>query len=156
MSESSGARKLLVVDDEPEVEPMFRQRMRREVRAGVYEFLFARSGRHALEVLDENPDVQLVITDLNMPEMNGWQLLHALGEQWPELPSMVVSAYGDDEKRQARCGEWRGGFCREAGGLHGSTREGGGNPWGTRATDCYEPLDCRIFLHGSDVRAAAY
>lgn len=66
MSESSGASKVLVVDDEPEVEPMFRQRMRREVRAGVYEFLFARSGRHALEVLEENPDVQLVITDLNM------------------------------------------------------------------------------------------
>ena len=97
MSESSGTRKLLVVDDEPEVEPMFRQRMRREVRAGVYEFLFARSGRHALEVLEENPDVQLVITDLNMPEMNGWQLLDALGEQWPGLPSMVVSAYGDAE-----------------------------------------------------------
>ena len=97
MSESSGASKVLVVDDEPEVEPMFRQRMRREVRAGVYEFLFARSGRHALEVLDENPDVQLVITDLNMPEMNGWQLLDALGEQWPGLPSMVVSAYGDAE-----------------------------------------------------------
>ena len=97
MSESSGARRVLVVDDEPEVEPMFRQRMRREVRAGVYEFLFARSGRHALEVLEENPDVQLVITDLNMPEMNGWQLLDALGEQWPGLPAMVVSAYGDDE-----------------------------------------------------------
>ena len=97
MSESSGASKVLVVDDEPEVEPMFRQRMRREVRAGVYEFLFARSGRHALEVLEENPDVQLVITDLNMPEMNGWQLLDALGEQWPGLPSMVVSAYGDAE-----------------------------------------------------------
>ena len=97
MSESSGANKVLVVDDEPEVEPMFRQRMRREVRAGVYEFLFARSGRHALEVLEENPDVQLVITDLNMPEMNGWQLLDALGEQWPGLPWMVVSAYGDAE-----------------------------------------------------------
>ena len=97
MSEEVDARKLLVVDDEPEVEPMFRQRMRREVRAGVYEFLFARSGRHALQVLEENPDVRLVITDLSMPEMNGWQLLEALGEQWPGLPSMVVSAYGDRE-----------------------------------------------------------
>ena len=108
MSESSAARKVLVVDDEPEVEPMFRQRMRREVRAGLYEFLFARSGRHALEVLDENPDVRLVITDLNMPEMNGWQLLDALGELWPDVPSMVVSAYGDDEnkKRAEESGAW--------------------------------------------------
>ncbi|MCY4417547.1 MAG: response regulator [Chloroflexi bacterium] len=108
MSESSAARKVLVVDDEPEVEPMFRQRMRREVRAGLYEFLFARSGRHALEVLDENPDVRLVITDLNMPEMNGWQLLDALGELWPDVPSMVVSAYGDDEnkKRAKESGAW--------------------------------------------------
>ena len=96
MSEGSEAPKVLVVDDEPDVEPMFRQMMRREVRAGVYEFVFARSGRHALEVLEDNPDVRLVITDLNMPEMNGWELLDALGELWPEVPSVVVSAYGSD------------------------------------------------------------
>ena len=97
MSETTETRKVLVVDDEPDVEPMFRQQMRREVRAGLYEFLFATSGRHALEVLEEHPDVRLVITDLNMPEMNGWELLDALGETWPEMPSMVVSAYGNDE-----------------------------------------------------------
>ena len=97
MSEGAGALKVLVVDDEPEVEPMFRQRMRREVRAGVYEFLFASSGRHALEVLEANPDIKLVITDLSMPEMNGWQLLDAMGELWPDVPSMVVSAFGDPE-----------------------------------------------------------
>ena len=109
MNEDSTARKVLVVDDEPEVEPMFRQRMRREVRAVVYEFLFALSGRRAVEVLEENPDIRLVITDLNMPEMNGCQLLDALGHQWPDLPSIVVSAYGDRdnvqqaEERGARC-----------------------------------------------------
>ena len=96
MSEATETRKVLVVDDEPDVEPMFRQQMRREVRAGLYEFLFAQSGRHALEVLAEHPDVRLVITDLNMPEMNGWELLDALGEEWPEMPSVVVSAYGDE------------------------------------------------------------
>ena len=63
--------KVLVVNDEPEVEVMFRQRMRREIRAGRYEFLFAQSGRHALEVLEENPDIRLVLTDLNMPQMDG-------------------------------------------------------------------------------------
>ena len=100
MNEDSTARKALVVDDEPEVEPMFRQRMRRELRAGVYEFLFARSGRRALEVLEENPDIRLVITDLNMPEMNGFQLLDALVHQWPDLHSIVVSAYGDRDNVQ--------------------------------------------------------
>ena len=106
MSASVEPWKVLVVDDEPDVEPMFRQQMRREVRSGLYEFLFARSGRHALEVLDEHPDVGLVITDLNMPEMNGWELLDALGEFWPKLPSMVVSAYGNEEN--ARRAEERG------------------------------------------------
>ena len=100
MSAESTVRKVLVVDDEPDVEPMFRQRMRREVRAGMYEFLFALSGRQALDVLEENPDIRLVITDLNMPEMNGWELLDALGDQWPDLPSMVMSAYGDQDNLQ--------------------------------------------------------
>ena len=109
MNEAAEARKVLVVDDEPDVEPMFRQQMRREVRAGRYEFLFALSGRRALEMLEEHPDVRLVITDLNMPEMNGWELLDALGEQWPEVPSMVVSAYGDEENaRRAESSGARG------------------------------------------------
>ncbi len=100
MSNDLTVRKVLVVDDEPDVEPMFRQRMRREVRAGMYEFLFALSGRQALDVLEEHPDIRLVITDLNMPEMNGWELLDALGDQWPDLPSMVMSAYGDQANLQ--------------------------------------------------------
>ena len=100
MSEGLQVRKVLVVDDEPDVEPMFRQRMRREVRVGMYEFLFALSGRHALEVLEEHPDIGLVITNLNMPEMDGWEMLDALGEPWPEVPSMVVSAYGNEENER--------------------------------------------------------
>ena len=89
--------KVLVVDDEPEVEIMFRQRMRREIRAGTYEFLFAQSGKSALAVLDANPDIRLVLTDLNMPGMDGLQLLDAMAEAWPLMPSMVVSAYDDEE-----------------------------------------------------------
>ena len=95
VSEQETVRKVLVVDDEPEVEPMFRQRMRREIRAGRYEFLFASSGVEALQVLEANPDVRLVITDINMPQMNGLVLLERLGETWPGLPAVVVSAYGD-------------------------------------------------------------
>ena len=95
MSERDGGHKVLVVDDEPEVEPMFRQRMRRELRSGRYEFLFARSGLDALQALDEHPDVRLVITDLNMPGMGGLALLERLSETKPDLRAMVVSAYGD-------------------------------------------------------------
>ena len=93
----SGCPKVLVVDDEPEVEVLFRQRMRREIRAGLYEFLFAQSGRHALEVLEQNPDIRLVLTDLNMPQMDGLALLDAMASACPDVPSMVVSAYGDPE-----------------------------------------------------------
>ena len=98
MNEAAEARKVLVVDDEPDVQVMFEQRMRREVRAGAYELFFAQSGHEALEVLHENPGIRLILTDLNMPGMNGMELLGVLGESWPEVQSIVVSAYGDPER----------------------------------------------------------
>lgn len=98
MSEQGLARQVLVVDDEPDVQVMFQQRMRREVRAGMYELFFAQSGLEALEVLRENPGIRLILTDLNMPGMDGMELLGALGESWPEVQSIVVSAYGDAQR----------------------------------------------------------
>ena len=98
MSEHGLARRVLVVDDEPDVQVMFKQRMRREVRAGMYELFFAQSGLEALEVLRENPGIQLILTDLNMPGMDGMELLGALGESWPEVQAIVVSAYGDPQR----------------------------------------------------------
>ena len=98
MNEVAEARKVLVVDDEPDVQVMFEQRMRREVRAGTYELFFAQSGHEALEVLHENPGIRLILTDLNMPGMNGMELLGVLGESWPEVQSIVVSAYGDPQR----------------------------------------------------------
>ena len=98
MSDHDSARQVLVVDDEPDVQAMFQQRMRREVRAGVYELFFAQSGLEALEVLRENPGIRLILTDLNMPGMDGMELLGALGESWPEVQSIVVSAYGDPQR----------------------------------------------------------
>ena len=98
MSEHPLARQVLVVDDEPDVQVMFQQRMRREVRAGIYELFFAQSGVEALEVLRENPGIRLILTDLNMPGMDGMELLGALGESWPEIQSIVVSAYGDPQR----------------------------------------------------------
>ena len=98
MSDSVEPRKVLVVDDEPDVQLMFQQRMRREVRAGIYELFFAQSGLEALEALRENPGIRLILTDLNMPGMDGMELLGALGESWPEVQSIVVSAYGDPQR----------------------------------------------------------
>ncbi len=98
MSDGVEPRKVLVVDDEPDVQVMFQQRMRREVRAGIYELFFAQSGLEALDVLRENPSIRLILTDLNMPGMDGMELLGALGESWPEVQSIVVSAYGDPQR----------------------------------------------------------
>ena len=98
MSERDLAHRLLVVDDEPDVHVMFQQRMRREVRAGRYELFFAMSGVEALEVLNETPGIRLILTDLNMPGMDGMELLGALGESWPQVRSIVVSAYSDAER----------------------------------------------------------
>ena len=87
--------KLLVVDDEEDVVPMFRQSMRPEVRQGRYKLVFAGSGVEALECLEREPDVDLVITDINMPEMDGLTLLGHLSERSGDLRSVVLSAYGD-------------------------------------------------------------
>ena len=96
--------KLLVVDDEADVAPMFRQSMRRDVRQGRYELLFACSGVDALECLDREPDVDLVITDINMPEMDGLALLEHLSRQPRNLRSVVLSAYGDMKNIRAAMG----------------------------------------------------
>ena len=98
MSSGVASLKVMVVDDEPEVEAMFRQRLRRDLRSGRYEMVFASSGVHALEVMDENPDVAVVLTDLNMPQMDGMALLSALRERWPGVCTAVLSAYGDSKR----------------------------------------------------------
>lgn len=87
--------RILVVDDEPDLEVLFRQRYRRQVRSGDYELLFASNGAEALEVLGPRPDVDLVLTDINMPKMDGLTLLNHLGPFRRQLKTVVISAYGD-------------------------------------------------------------
>jgi sigma-B regulation protein RsbU (phosphoserine phosphatase) len=87
--------KILVVDDEPDLELLIRQKFRRHIRAGEFAFAFARNGLEALRKLDEEPDIELVLTDINMPEMDGLTLLVKLGELDVVLKSVIVSAYGD-------------------------------------------------------------
>ena len=87
--------KILVVADEPDLEHLVRQRMRREVRAGRYAFAFAHNGVEALELLNQDPDIDMVLSDINMPRMDGLTLLEHIPKVDPNIRSVIVSAYGD-------------------------------------------------------------
>lgn len=87
--------RLLVVDDEPDVEVMIRQRFRPMVRKGVYEFFFASNGADALRVLNEYEDIDIVLSDINMPEMDGLSFLANARAMNPVRRVVMVSAYGD-------------------------------------------------------------
>lgn len=89
--------KILVVDDEEDLKILIKQRFRQKIRQNEYEFIFAENGRHALEQLLEHPDVDLVLSDINMPEMDGLTLLSKLSENNYMLKTLIVSAYGDME-----------------------------------------------------------
>jgi len=87
--------KILVVDDEADLEVLIKQKFRQKIRQNEYEFIFAINGRHALEQLNEHHDVDVVLSDINMPEMDGLTLLSKLNERNALLKSVIVSAYGD-------------------------------------------------------------
>jgi CheY-like chemotaxis protein len=93
---------ILVVDDEPDVADLFRQRFRREARQGTYVLHFAASGEDALDQLDDGikPQLIVILSDINMPGMDGLELLRLVKERRPDLPVMMVTAYGDDERRR--------------------------------------------------------
>ena len=93
---------ILVVDDETDVADLFRQRFRREARQGVYVLHFAFSGEEALEKLASEIEPQLIVilSDINMPGMDGLALLREIKSRWPHMPVMMVTAYGDDERRR--------------------------------------------------------
>ncbi len=87
--------RILVVDDEPDLEELIRQKFRHQIRDGAVDFLFARDGVDALTVLAANHDIDLVVTDINMPRMDGLTLLQKLQEGEGNLSTVIVSAYGD-------------------------------------------------------------
>lgn len=87
--------RILVVDDEPDLEHLVRQRLRREIRSGHYSFVFAHNGVEALEMLAEDPDIDMVLSDINMPKMDGLTLLSQIAKINPNIRSVIVSAYGD-------------------------------------------------------------
>ncbi len=97
---------ILVVDDEADVAELFRQRFRREAREGTYVLHFAFSAMEALEQLagEIEPPLIVILSDINMPGMDGLELLGEIKQRFPDLPVMMVTAYGDDDRRR-RAGE---------------------------------------------------
>ena len=91
--------RVLVVDDEPDVETLFRQQFRREVRQGLYTMDFALSAGAALEILDGHvgEEIILLVSDINMPGMTGLELLPVVKQRRPDLPVFMISAYGDKD-----------------------------------------------------------
>ena len=87
--------KILVVDDEVDLEMLIKQKFRQKIREHQYEFIFAINGNDALAKLQDHPDVDVVLSDINMPEMDGLTLLVKLKEQRPLIKAVIVSAYGD-------------------------------------------------------------
>ena len=94
--------RILMVDDEPDVAELLRQRFRRETRQGTYVLHYAASGNEALDRLtgEIEPALLAVLSDINMPGMDGITLLGEIRQQFPDLPVMIVTAYSDDERRR--------------------------------------------------------
>lgn len=93
--------KILVVDDEPDLEVLIRQKFRRQIRAGEMMFSFAHNGVEALEILHQDGQIEMVLTDINMPVMDGLTLLGRIGDLDRMLKTVVVSAYGDMDNIRA-------------------------------------------------------
>ncbi len=93
---------ILVVDDEPDIEDLFRQRFRAELRSGQLALHFAASAEKALECIAAGlqPEAVLVLSDINMPGMSGLDLLERLRAEAPAVPVVMVTAYGDTENRR--------------------------------------------------------
>ena len=90
--------KILVVDDESDVQFLFQQKFRKEIKAGEIQILYALNGVSALELIDsiENKTDYMILTDINMLEMNGIELLGKIKTKYPELKVFIITAYGDD------------------------------------------------------------
>ncbi|MBZ9730635.1 response regulator [Salegentibacter sp. JZCK2] len=91
--------KVLIVDDERDVETLFRQKFRKEIRSNDVELVFAFSGEEAMEILQQTdpPNVVYVFSDINMPGMTGLELLEKIKSRFPQIYVSMISAYSDNE-----------------------------------------------------------
>lgn len=95
--------KIMIVDDERDVEILFRQQFRKEVRDGLIDLCYAFSGEEALEYLGSltPPDIVCILSDINMPGINGLELLKAVKERYPQIRVSMITAYGDEQNFEA-------------------------------------------------------
>ena len=91
---------ILVVDDEPDVEHLFRQQFRRDIRCGRFVMEFANSAPAALEQVESNGDPSLILSDINMPGMSGLEMLPKVKAARPNVPVIMITAYGDEATRK--------------------------------------------------------
>ena len=93
---------IVIVDDERDVKALFEQRFRREVRQGLLQLHFAFSGEEALALLSQRgvADIVLILSDINMPGMNGLELLKQIKERYPQLKVYMITAYGDEDSHR--------------------------------------------------------
>ena len=87
--------KILVVDDEPAMERLLKLKLRRKIEAGEFALLYTHNGEEAMQLLERDRDIDILVTDINMPKMNGLTLLKEIHQRFPLIKSIVVSAYGD-------------------------------------------------------------
>lgn len=93
--------KILIVDDEPDIELLARQKFRSQIASGDFDIFFATNGREALDLIKQEPDIAVVVSDVNMPEMDGLTLIDNLKEISPHTKTIIVSAYGDAKTLRA-------------------------------------------------------
>ena len=91
--------RLIVVDDEKDVQLLFQQKFRKELKNGEIQIYYAFDGHSALELIEriENPESYLILSDINMPRMNGIELLIKIKERYPKLKVIMITAYGDEQ-----------------------------------------------------------
>lgn len=87
--------KILVVDDEPDMEPLLKQKFQKQLRTKEFEFVFTSNGKEALQILRQDPSIYMILTDINMPEMDGLDLLTRLSTFKRIFKAVIISAYGD-------------------------------------------------------------
>src|SRR5476651_1951304 len=95
MENNNRESKILIVDDEPDVEVLMKQRFRKQIREKKFTLSFGHNGVEALDMLSQDPEIRLVISDINMPEMDGLTLLKKQSKDYPLVVPVIVSAYGD-------------------------------------------------------------
>ena len=91
---------ILVVDDEPDLEALILQKFRRQIRDGAVAFVFAHDGIEALQSIADHPHVDMVVSDINMPGMSGLDMLPKVRAERPDVPVIMITAYGDAETRR--------------------------------------------------------